>query len=115
MNCNTKRSSANIFPQAAHYISKSRMWLASRGLVPLFYMIIFLILRYIEIALAIARCTYKIPAIFRIIFVDYPEEGDRKLFRNFGKKLRIDTEFCTIRFSVCQLICVNLKALIILI
>jgi hypothetical protein len=32
MNCNAKRSSANIFPRAAHYMSKSRMWLASRGL-----------------------------------------------------------------------------------
>jgi hypothetical protein len=28
-----KGSSANIFPRAAHYMSKSRMWLASRGLV----------------------------------------------------------------------------------
>jgi hypothetical protein len=31
INCNTKRSSANIFPRAAHYVSKSRMWLASCG------------------------------------------------------------------------------------
>jgi hypothetical protein len=33
MNCNAKRSSANIFTRAAHYMTKSRMWLASRGLV----------------------------------------------------------------------------------
>jgi hypothetical protein len=33
MNCNAKRISANTFPRAAHYMSKSRMWLASRGLV----------------------------------------------------------------------------------
>jgi hypothetical protein len=32
MNCNAKTSSANIFPRATHYISNSRMWLASRGL-----------------------------------------------------------------------------------
>jgi hypothetical protein len=31
-NCNAKRSSANIFPRATHYMSKNRMWLASRGL-----------------------------------------------------------------------------------
>ena len=38
MNCNAKRSSANIFPRAAHYMSKSRMWLASRGLsTPVIY------------------------------------------------------------------------------
>ena len=38
MNCNAKRSSANIFPRAAHYMSKSRMWLASRGLAtPVIY------------------------------------------------------------------------------
>jgi hypothetical protein len=28
MNCNAKRNSANIFPRAAHYMSKSRMWLS---------------------------------------------------------------------------------------
>jgi hypothetical protein len=32
MNFNAKMSSSNIFPRAAHYISKSRMWLASRDL-----------------------------------------------------------------------------------
>jgi hypothetical protein len=38
MNCNAKRSSANIFPRAAHYMSKCRMWLASCGLVtPVIY------------------------------------------------------------------------------
>jgi hypothetical protein len=35
-----------------------------------------------------------------IIFVAYPEEGGREFLQNVCKNLQIDTQSCTIRFSL---------------